>query len=763
MSESATPERTAHEPMVRHRVSIPIPSRLHDRLTKVFGEIDVFLSADTLWVQPTRTRHLDFAFYAEPSAGGWRVGYRSAMEGVEAPKGANTAARALGTALNAADSEAPTFTRRLRAVLGTNSSADARTRAITMLRGHEGTPSNVSEALVALGNGDTIAALQWAEDASAEDLAASAGFSTCLAALRGDHVEARRCAPELDGSAESEPTLRFLHQALTELGDRRTAEAAAERMSAWMRREEAADLLAGIAVDKAGRGEREDAWAMALDAVKRAGRHTPAIVRAGRAFEGIGAFEEARALYERAASIDPDALPPQLALLRLDVWLGDEESARPRAERLREAYPDRVEPVRALAILACLRRDFDAATELLEEALTLQPGDPQTLLWRAELRMIHGAFRDSLADIEDSMLRTTRPADGILHALLAARSGDFEDVLPVLVLPSFRDNFHDGLFEYTLPAWIGQERIDRALAKPAVMEAEMQAVLTETSGNRSAAPTRVVERDGKRGLEKLPKVARAREQSAGALKLLRTGTVDDVFQRFTELRERFPESPHPHCYRGELWLWLGEYDEAIADFDRGLEHTPVRWGYVGKAATYILQNNIEAADEQLALCAQKFTPIPGATTHVYVGELRRCQERWDEAEYELKEGLRAKPHRHAAAMNLALTYLATGRAEEAEPIWRRVWRALPALLFRAGANLGIPAQERTSMKHIVPMVGEALKMMRGNRSSHLITYFVGDHMRVAPDGARWAQIAREAVDMEEERLLGDLLHSAMSR
>ncbi len=746
-------ERAQRDPrLTRRRVAIPLPSAFDAHLRKILGPYRAYLAEDALWFATLTTSPR--TFYAQPAGRRWDVGFGTGLNNSgPSSERVREAAAHIATALHKALDADPAFGRTLRALL--DDTAPIRSEASELgraraLRGPAGTGPDA--ALTAFAVGDLIAGLAVCE--STLPTPGSPAF-TVWRGLLGDHRAAAQGANDIASDSPTETKWRFAQKALAAAGDELAADLAAIEAADWMEPLHAADTLSAIAENLGRRGDFPAAWKAAVGAVKKAPRHAGVHVGAAYAFELIGAFDEAEQLLKRAVTLDASIPEGHLGVLRLALWRGDHARALPLAKDAQARFPDRIEGFRGEAIAHFLADDTAAAIEAVDRALQVCPNDPETLLWRAGHRIMNADYAGALEDIQVSALRIRWPAQGVLHILLQSRRGD--DVFEMLNHPALRDNFHDGLFTSTLPAWMGAERQARAeTSVPALIE-EVEALIGEMAGNRTALATRVRTVDGRATLERLPTVARSRTESGNALKMLRTHPFEDVAAQFDTLLATYPESPHPWCYRGELWLWKGDYDRAMADFDEGLRNIPVRWGFVGKAAIHILRGEAEAAEAQIQICAEKFDAIPGATTHVYVGELRRRQQRFAESEYELMEGLRAKPKRHAARMNLALTLAALGRRDEAQAAWNGLWEAIPGILWEAGQIEGVPLDERTSLGAMEVIAERALKMMRGNRSSHLITYFVDDAMRIAPDTAHWQQCAAEALDVQEELILTHVL------
>jgi hypothetical protein len=125
---------------------------------------------------------------------------------------------------------------------------------------------------------------------------------------------------------------------------------------------------------------------------------------------------------------------------------------------------------------------------------------------------------------------------------------------------------------------------------------------------------------------------------------------------------------------------------------------------------------------------------------------------------ELREAVTAKPGRIGAWINLALSLHAQGDDAEAQRIFGDVVIRAPRLLWDAARALGRPALWPPPPAELEPLFETALAMMRGNRSSHTVTYFDPEgRLRVVRPIAGWrALLATHAPT------LGSALRSALT-
>ncbi|HEY3500568.1 MAG TPA: hypothetical protein VGK73_38005, partial [Polyangiaceae bacterium] len=244
-------------------------------------------------------------------------------------------------------------------------------------------------------------------------------------------------------------------------------------------------------------------------------------------------------------------------------------------------------------------------------------------------------------------------------------------------------------------------------------------------GNRSPSATFLDETGALRPL-------RLSESSRKASKLatwsLRYRESADIEAELASLAERFPVSPQPFCYRGELRLWLGRYAEARADFEAALARAAnTRWAYIGLGASHLLEGRPERALEAFDRGAERTGP--GPTLYVYRGEARLRLGQLEPALADLERARSMNPTRLAAYVTLALASGLSGDLDRRAALLAEIGARAPGLVSAAWFELGAdhpPAQLEAASEEIPRFLEHLLCMLRGNRSSSLITYFTCD-------------------------------------
>jgi tetratricopeptide (TPR) repeat protein len=171
---------------------------------------------------------------------------------------------------------------------------------------------------------------------------------------------------------------------------------------------------------------------------------------------------------------------------------------------------------------------------------------------------------------------------------------------------------------------------------------------------------------------------------------------------YDELAPRVDNHPLYRIYHGELELWMGAYENAERIFRDVLDRdNRVRWAWIGLGASVMFQGDLREAQKIWKQGLSRTHGEPGPTLYVYRGECYRRQGKVRLARKELETGLRQKPQRLSARINLALLDRDPVALERAE----RDCAAFAPLLM--SELKGSPAER----------LEQVLEAMRGNRSS----------------------------------------------
>lgn len=171
---------------------------------------------------------------------------------------------------------------------------------------------------------------------------------------------------------------------------------------------------------------------------------------------------------------------------------------------------------------------------------------------------------------------------------------------------------------------------------------------------------------------------------------------------YDEMAPRVNDHPLYRIYHGEVELWLGAYESAERIFREILDRAErTRWAWIGLGASVMLQGNLRRAQEIWKKGDSLTEGAPGPTLYVYRGECYRRQGEIALARQELETGLRQKPQRLSARINLALL---DGNRDALARAERDCEVLMPLLM----AELTGSPSERLE---------QVLIAMRGNRSS----------------------------------------------
>lgn len=449
------------------------------------------------------------------------------------------------------------------------------------------------------------------------------------------------------------------------------------------------------------------AWSLPLSA------DDDAFARAARQLLHLGGYGDAeRAL---AAWCENRECRGEIWLLRarLAIWCGRTSDARRFVARADQRSTDAI-LVRAICD-ALDGRDDDALAELETIAhLELR----EAFAWSAEILKRRGESARAVEHLEVACLTTQNAVHTLLRCVV-----------------------YDEMQKSGRAQLAAQEGIVDPDSQ--TIEAAARALRT-FQGNRGSAPSRTPTVDPVPSADSLAPVPippgdmlhMSRNASADLLRDLRTKPASEIHAGFAALQEEYPDSAHPWCYWGELLLWEGRYDEAHAAFSATPAARVARWGYVGRAAVEIHRGAFDAALAEFDGMNARYDPVRGATTHVFLGELHRLRGDYEAALHELDIAIGAKEARVGARVNRILCLAHTGESELAQARLEATSNRWPNVFWHAARDVGVPWSDRATAT--VEVCESALRLMRGNRSSHLHTFFDADgELRFTVDAKFW--------------------------
>lgn len=437
-------------------------------------------------------------------------------------------------------------------------------------------------------------------------------------------------------------------------------------------------------------------------------------------FGGFGEAEQALAARTNGGRSNADIW---LLRARLALWTGDSSAAREfvrQAETSGDADPPQTQI--CLAIADFLEGNDERSLQgfLAVEHL----GDREAHAFSAELLKRRGEDELAITHLETASLTSQNTVHTLLRCVV------------------YDEMQHSGRAQLAAQAGITAEAEQ-------TVEAAREALRT-FHGNRGARPTRSLSPEPVSSAGLLHDVPTpptdimhmSRNSAANALKKIRSRPVSEVHAQFAKLQQKYPESPHPYCYWGELLLWEGRFEEAHQAFSANRGAQIARWGYVGRAAVEVHRGDFDRALWEFAELTTRYEPVRGATTHVYMGELHRIRGEYAKGLVELAIAIGAKEARLGARANRLLCWLGIGETEQATAEFERLCDRWPAPFWHGANAVGADWERRSEAIQEITL--EALAMMRGNRSSHLHTFFdESGTMRFIADAHAWtAQFAR---------------------
>lgn len=439
-------------------------------------------------------------------------------------------------------------------------------------------------------------------------------------------------------------------------------------------------------------------------------------------------FELAIACLERALELEPTAAGLHVQRAEIHSWMDDDENARAATERALALDSAFGPALRMLGAIELRAGRHAQALELLGRAIERDFTDYQAHVWLSEAYLRLGRLAEAHAQLHHG----TMHAGGFLFVawllrflIVAAEQQDHDEILT----PNRTEEFEDALRE------LAPELAERALASMRTGELvdAVEAALAALRGNRSIHATHGIGSgpiDGR--LTRLHARTGCRHRSRWALQLLRVATGEECLARFDEIVARHPESSLPLCHRGELHLWLGNFEAARADLEAAIELVEgTRWAYMGLSTLALIGGDAQACLDINARGVAVMQGTEGPAIHVYRGEAKRKLGRVDEAITELERAIEWHPARASATINLALCYQQKGDRAGFDRLWLRLRdEQAPGLLSDAAHELGEVIigdddwQPDDTIK--VAVLERSLAMMGGNRSSGLISYWTGD-------------------------------------
>jgi tetratricopeptide (TPR) repeat protein len=435
-------------------------------------------------------------------------------------------------------------------------------------------------------------------------------------------------------------------------------------------------------------------------------------------------FETAFACLTRAIELEPSNPDHHVKLAELHSWKGELELAQAQTEQALALDRDYGPAVRMSGALQVLAQRHDQAIATLTRAIELDFQDYQAHVWLSEAYLRTQQYDQAHAQLHHG----TMNAGGFLFVawLLRYLIVAYDEPAPAdTSIPARRTEEFDAAIRELCPELAQQCLSSR---KHGDIIAAVEAAMTALRGNRSIYATHVVDAE----LTRVHARTGCRHESRWVLQLLRVAPGDECMALYDPLVDKYPGSSLTYCHRGELKLWLGDYEGGRADLERAIaEVSGTRWAYIGLSTLGLINGDYQYTLDINAKGIRVMNGTEGPAVYVYRGEAKRLLGQLDEAIVELEASVKWHPARASGTINLALAYAAKGRFESFEPLWRRLRdEQASGLLSDAAYELGVTivgdGDWEPALEVKVQVLEHALKMMGGNRSSGLLSYWTRD-------------------------------------
>ncbi len=512
---------------------------------------------------------------------------------------------------------------------------------------------------------------------------------------------------------------------------------------------------------------------------------TPAMhITAARLLVECGAFAAAEDHAGAAARLDPQCCDAHVLRAELRLWHGDAAAALDAAAQALACAPSCAAAHRQRGAALLLQQRYSEAIVALDAALAYDPSDRDAPVFRGEALVRLGRFEEARAQLQAHPMHGSSD-HWVIELLLGlvgleepAHEKRVERTRWSRLATAFRRRRGQAGGESVPLDFLSYYELDHALrvlgtdadailsgGGRSEVSALLWEVLSRLGGNRTPHPTYCD--DDRRELAYVP-VRSPRAASIRALGLVKTAPPAAALRGLSAVIDEFPDSSVPRSYRGELHLWLGNYDSARVDLEMAIaQRSTTLWAYYGLASLANVEGNPGRA---LDCCARSIEALGSEAPpiHVHRGEALRRLGRTDDAIRELRRACELNPTRLSGHLNLALAEGDAGDAGAQASGYRWLRAQAPGLASDAGFDLGIREwadDEALSRDALRALLERMLLLMRGNRASSFTTWVSrAGFVRVAraEPGGRSAMERLRAEAPNRWSILRRLLEEALS-
>jgi len=465
-------------------------------------------------------------------------------------------------------------------------------------------------------------------------------------------------------------------------------------------------------------GKLDEARAHARAALEAKPTPEQALFAALQLFQ-TGPFDEAALAFRQLAEGPNSTVDACAWHARCQIFAASPDAAKSVAD-LQARHPNHPQTHCVLGIQQAVHGEADRAKTHLTEAISLEPTLAEAHLWLGELHRLSGATHDALAATDT----------GIYHTPAYCVAGELNRILTIH--EEAHERLNPAVYSSHLSRCSGllaSDTLEHALATPnkrTVLPACAR-ILGNLHGNRSPWPTRKIPNEP--GAKRVFIPPDPRQEARACQLLLQTRPPAEVIDQFTTLTHQFSRHPAVLCHRGEVHLWLGNWEQARADFTEALRiERSTRWAWIGLGASQILAGEEEAGLATFTRSAQY--ACPGRTQWVY-----RAEARWRLGQTEAglplaQEALRINPERTSAHVLLGLLCLDCDQLDAAQREWRFVTQQQPAMSRQIALELDCDTTTAPPAHQLRTLFQVSLTAMRGNRASTVITWFFRDQLHL---------------------------------
>lgn len=350
----------------------------------------------------------------------------------------------------------------------------------------------------------------------------------------------------------------------------------------------------------------------------------------------------ARASFNRAAVLAPDAVAPIWFLAQLDEEASDFDSAARRYQAILSVRPDETRSMVAMARLAARSENLEEAREWLEKA---RRADSSAMLPRQMLAELFLATSDFSA-AEDVAMEALRIND---------QQAGLHNVLGLIEMN--QRNYREAEIDF--------ERATSLDKSNAAYRLNLARAMLQRGSNRSAQSA----------LEESPDDLLQHIPSAVLLATIkaRAGAIGEAKQIASRLKSLHPDSGAPHALEGELLAREGRSRDASAAYDRALA-TEISSRYAVRG--YQIRNAASLDSEFEPLIKYLDDRPLDSDVRIYLAHAYQQKNRASDAALQYEQVLAAEPDNFIVANNLAWNYF---RSEDsrAESVARQAYDVQP--------------------------------------------------------------------------------------